>query len=55
MTFKKKIVLIVVAHTDDESFGCGGLIKKLSSEGHKIYAISFTNGVGSRKIQKKMT
>ena len=27
--FKKK-VLIIVAHTDDESFGCGGLIKKLS-------------------------
>ena len=53
MTFKKKIVLIVVAHTDDESFGCGGLIKKLSSEGHKIYAISFTNGVGSRKNSKK--
>ncbi len=44
----KKNVLIVVAHSDDESFGCGGLIKSLSEKKCKVYAISFTNGVGSR-------
>ena len=45
--FKKK-VLIIVAHTDDESFGCGGLIKKLSTKKNIVKAISFTNGVSSR-------
>ena len=37
-----------MAHSDDESFGCGGLIKSLSEKKYKLYAISFTNGVGSR-------
>ena len=49
----KKNVLIVVAHSDDESFGCGGLIKKLSEKKNKLYAISFTNGVGSRGKRSK--
>ena len=43
-----KRILIIVAHSDDESFGCGGLIKKLSLNKNKISAISFTNGIGSR-------
>jgi len=51
--FNKKI-LIIVAHTDDESFGCGGLIKKLSLNKNKVSAISFTNGVGSRSNNKDM-
>jgi len=45
----KKIVLVTVAHTDDESFGCGGLIKKLSKGNYDIYAVSFTNGVTSKE------
>ncbi len=45
--FKKK-VLLIVAHSDDESFGCGGLIKKLSLNKNIINIVSFTNGVGSR-------
>jgi len=49
-----KKVLVIVAHTDDESFGCGGLIKKLSSEKNMVRAISFTNGVGSRSMQNKI-
>lgn len=48
MKLNKKKILIIVAHTDDESFGCGGLIKKLSLNKNKISVISFTNGVGSR-------
>lgn len=48
MQIYKKKILIIVAHSDDESFGCGGLIKKLSLNKNKITAISFTNGVGSR-------
>lgn len=53
MKLTKKKILIVVAHTDDESFGCGGLIKKLSLNKNKVSAISFTNGVGSRSNNKQ--
>ena len=48
MKIQKKRILIIVAHSDDESFGAGGLIKKLSLNKNKIAAISFTNGIGSR-------
>ncbi len=48
----KKRILIIVAHTDDESFGCAGLIKKLSQQKNNIQVISFTNGVSARKNHK---
>lgn len=48
MKLLKKKILIIVAHTDDESFGCGGFIKKMSLNKNKIAAISFTNGISSR-------
>ncbi len=54
----KKTVLIIVAHSDDETFGMGGTIKKHFDNGDKIYAISMTNGVGSRLTsndQKEIT
>ncbi len=54
MKIKNKKVLIIVAHPDDETFGCGGLIKKLSLNKNNINVISFTNGVGSRLNQKSL-
>ena len=59
MKLSNKRVLVVVAHTDDETFGCGGFIKKLSKKKNTIGAISFTDGLGSRsnftlkKIEKE--
>lgn len=49
MKINKKIILLIVAHTDDESFGCGAFIKRLSTQNNKVFAMSFTNGIGSRE------
>lgn len=42
-------VLVLAAHPDDETLGCGGTISKLSSEGAEIYLLTFTDGISSRK------
>ena len=42
------VVLIVVAHSDDETIGMGGTIKKHSEKGDKVIIMSMTNGLGSR-------
>lgn len=42
-------VLAVVAHSDDESIGIGGTLARHSLSGDKVFAISLTNGVSSRK------
>ena len=44
----KNKVLIVVAHTDDETIGMGGTIKKHINKGDDVFAISMTDGIGSR-------
>ena len=41
-------ILILAAHPDDETLGCGATIHNLSSQGHNIELITFTDGVGSR-------
>ena len=46
---KEKNILIVVAHSDDETIGMGGTIKRHHENGDKVYAISMTDGVSSRK------
>ena len=51
MKITNKKVLIIVAHPDDETFGCAGYIKKLSLNRNKVSIISFTNGVGARQNQ----
>ena len=44
----KKIVLIVVSHTDDETIGMGGTIARHLRNGDEIFALSMTDGVASR-------
>lgn len=51
---KKKKILIVVAHRDDETFGCGGTIAKLAKEKNEIFVISMTDGVSSRNQSKNL-
>jgi len=41
-------VLILAAHPDDETLGCGGVIKKFSQENNYIKLITFTDGESSR-------
>ena len=53
MNIRNKKILLIVAHPDDETFGCGGLIKKLSKNKNTISAISFTNGVNARDNQNE--
>ena len=50
---KSKNILIVVAHSDDETIGCGGTICKHVEDGHKVFAMSFTDGVSSRPVKSK--
>ena len=45
---KKLKILIVVAHSDDETIGMGGTIVKHNLRGDKVFAISLTDGVSSR-------
>ena len=39
---------IVCAHRDDEVLGLGGTIAKHMDVGHKVYAVSMSDGVGAR-------
>lgn len=45
-----KSILIVVAHTDDETIGMGGTIARHVQCGHTVYALSMTDGVGARGV-----
>lgn len=41
-------ILVVVAHPDDETLGCGGTIVKAVKNGDAVRVIYLTDGVGSR-------
>jgi len=43
-----KNILIITAHSDDETLGMGGTIAKHVKNGDKVFAISMTDGVSSR-------
>lgn len=43
-----EVVLVIVAHSDDETIGAGGTIARHAAMGDKVFAISMTDGVGAR-------
>ena len=48
MSTKIKDILVLSAHPDDETLGCGGTIARLHDEGHRIHLMTFTDGHGAR-------
>jgi LmbE family N-acetylglucosaminyl deacetylase len=48
----KHVVLVVVAHSDDETIGAGATIRKFVDSGSQVFAMHMTDGVGSRKPVK---
>jgi len=44
-----KKILVLAAHPDDETLGCGGSICRLVRENHDVQLITFTDGVSSRE------
>jgi len=48
-------ILILAAHPDDETLGCGGTIKRLSKEDNYIKLVTFTDGEGSRTSGGKIS
>lgn len=48
-----KKVLVVAAHADDETLGCGGTIVRHVSEGDIVHVMIMTNGVGARGDDNK--
>lgn len=53
MDNSNKNILIIVAHSDDETIGMGGTIANHTKDGDKVFAVSMTDGVGSRDEQDK--
>lgn len=45
---KNEVVLVVVAHSDDEVLGCGGTMLRHIARGDEVHVIFLTNGVGAR-------
>ncbi|MDC1030252.1 PIG-L family deacetylase [Flavobacteriaceae bacterium] len=46
-----KKILVLAAHPDDETLGCGGTLHRLSKEGYDVNLLTFTDGESSRGIQ----
>jgi len=48
-----KNILVLAAHPDDETLGMGGTISRLTSEGHNVRVLTFTDGESSRGTTNK--
>ena len=56
MASNKNKILVIVAHPDDETIGCGGTLARHLKKGDYVFCISLTNGIGARfkkKINKE--
>jgi len=51
---KKRNILIVAAHPDDEVLGCGGTISRLINEGYEVFTIILGEGITSRNYSSKL-
>ena len=49
---KNKKILVLAAHPDDETLGCGATIARLAKEGAHIKLLTFTDGVAARPPKK---
>ncbi len=49
----KNIILIIVAHPDDESFGMAGTIARHADNGDVVYVLYLCDGVSSRNKKNK--
>ncbi len=48
---KRKNILVVAAHPDDEVLGCGGTIVKHGDRGDDVYVVALADGVTARFYQ----
>ena len=46
-------ILVVAAHPDDELLGVGGTVRRLSDEGHEVYALIMAEGITSRSDKRE--
>ena len=48
-----EIVLVVIAHRDDETIGAGGTLARHSENGDEVFVVSMTDGVSSRLVDEE--
>src|SRR6185312_17447051 len=53
MPMKKKLVVGIFAHPDDETFGPGGTLCKFAEEGNEVYIICATSGETATGVKDK--
>ena len=50
MKISPEVVLVIVAHPDDEVLGCGGTIAKWANEGRDMHLLIMADGESSRQL-----
>lgn len=55
MSQKKRKVLVIAAHPDDEILGCGGTMAKLVKQGAEVHSLILGEGATSRNFKRDRT